>query len=88
MSDEREKLMQESLQKTYQNTLKFQPGQSVHIYVSGTKYSFLSVTSFVVDTTHSLITILTSKSQALFRSWDGIEVGQGQSTNLVVSSDP
>ena len=77
----------ENLQKTYQNTLKFQPGQSVHIYVSGTKYSFLNVTSFVVDVVHSLITILTPKGNALFRNWDGIEIGQGQSTNLVVSSE-
>jgi len=88
VSDEQKRAVLENLQKTYQNTLKFQPGQSVHIYVSGTRHSFSNVTSFVVDTTHSLITILTSKGNVLFRNWDGIEVGQGQSTNLVVSSDP
>lgn len=77
----------ENLQKTYQNTLEFHPGQSVHIYVGGTKYSFQNVSSFAVDIVHSHITILTPKGRALFRNWDGIEVGQGQSTNLVVSSE-
>ncbi len=88
MSDEQKQLALENLQKTYQNTLKFHPGQSVHIYVGGVKYSFQNVSSFVVDIVHSLITILTPKGTALFRHWDGIEVGKGQSTNLVVSSDP
>lgn len=77
----------QALQKTYTNTLKFSPGQSVHIYVGGTKYSFQNVTSLVVDTIHSLVTVLTPKGNVLFRNWDGIEVGKGQSTNLVVSSE-
>ena len=80
--------MSRSLQQTYQNTLKFTPGQSVHIYVSGTRINFQNESSFVVDITHSLITILTPSGPVLFRNWDGVEVGKGQSTGFLVSSEP
>jgi len=86
MDDSLEQQTLLNLQKTYTNTLKFNPGQSVHIYVGGTKYSFRNVASLVVDLTHSLITILTPSGTALFRAWDGVEVGSGQSTDLLVSS--
>lgn len=76
----------QNLQKTYQNTLKFRPGQSVHVYIGGAKHSFQNVASLVVDTVHSLLTILTPTSNTLFCNWDGIEVGKGQSADFVVSS--
>lgn len=79
--------MAQSLQKTYENTLKFTKGQPVHIYVGGARYSFKGVVSLVVDTTHSLVTILTPNSTVLFSDWDGIEVGKGQQGGFVVSSE-
>lgn len=84
--DSSEKQVLLNLQKTYTNTLKFNPGQTVHIYVSGTKYSFQNVASLVVDAVHSLITILTPSGNALFRNWDGVEVGKGRSTDFVLGS--
>jgi len=87
MEDSLENQILQNLQKTYTNTLKFSPGQSVHIYVGGARYSFRNVASLVVDLTHSLITILTPNGHVLFRTWDGVEVGEGQATSLVVSSE-
>ena len=87
MENDRAEKTAQSLQKTYQNTLKFVQGQSVHIYVGGTKYSFQNVVSLVVDTMHSLVTILTPNSTSLFCNWDGIEVGKGQQGGFMVSSE-
>ncbi len=77
----------QNLQKTYQNTLKFVNGQSVYIYVGGTRHSFKHVVSLVIDVMNSLVTILTPNSIALFCNWDGIEVGEGQPSGFMVSSE-
>ena len=64
-----------NVQKVYEQSLKFQPGQSVTIYVGGAKYSFPNVATLRVNVVDSALVIVTASRVAVFRNWDGVEVG-------------
>ncbi len=64
-----------NVQKVYEETLKFQPGQSVTIYVGGTTYAFSNATTLRVNVVDSVLVIVTASRVAIFRNWDGVEVG-------------
>lgn len=84
MNDSPEEKIQRSVQSTYTNTLKFKQGQNVHIYIGEAKHTFRNVQTLKVNSVHSLVTIVTPNSIAVFCNWDGIEVGKGQATDFVV----
>lgn len=84
MNDSPEEQIKRSVQSTYTNTLKFKRGQNVHMYLGKAVHTFKNVQTFKVNLVHSLVTIVTSNSIAIFRNWDGIEVGKGQATDFVV----
>jgi len=73
-----------NLQKMYENTLKFQPGETVDIYVGGAVHSFNKVSSLKVNVVLGLVTIVTSDRIVLFETWDGVGVGKDQTREFVV----
>ena len=63
-----------NVQKVYEQTLKFQPGQSVTIYVGGTVYIFPNVARLRLNVVDSVLIIEAASRVAVFRNWDGVEV--------------
>lgn len=84
MTDSPEEQIKRSVQSTYTNTLKFEPGQNVYMYIGEAVHTFKDVQTLKVNLVHSLVTIATPNRIAVFRNWDGIEVGTGQVTDFVV----